>query len=77
MPTAKVKLTKVPVRIASANLPTYVQSHGNQFRFAFGETQPTDLSAYHEDKKIYTDGGLGALWAWLAYETEAYVSVST
>ena len=77
MPTAKIKLTKVPKKISSANLPAYVQSHGNQFLFAFGDTQPVDLSAYHMDQKIYTDGGLGALWAWLAHEDEAYVSVST
>ncbi len=77
MPTARIKLTKTPVRVSFANLPAYVQSHNNHFRFAFSETQPADLTAYHEDKKVYTDGGLGALWVWLAHEDEAYVSVST
>jgi len=77
MATTKVKLTNVPQQISAANLPAYVQSHGVPFLFAFSAAQPTDLSAYHMDMKIYTDGALGAMWAWLPHDNEAYVSVST
>ncbi len=77
MPTTKVKLTKVPQQVALANFPAYVQSHHNMFLFAFSGTQPIDLTAYHMDRQIYTDGSLGNLWAWLAHEDEMYVAVST
>lgn len=78
MPTVKIQLTTVPQRVATANLPAYVQSHHNRFRFAFGPTQPTDLHASHQDIKIYTDGSLGDLWLWVEYPSpNDFVIVST
>ncbi|MCU4518628.1 hypothetical protein KTI62_00235 [Acinetobacter schindleri] len=67
MPTQKVKLTTTPQKIATANLPAYIQSHHNRFRFAFGPNQPTDLEASHQDMQVYSDGSLGDLWVWVSY----------
>ncbi|MDM1282415.1 hypothetical protein HXZ60_02220 [Acinetobacter towneri] len=70
MPTQKVKLTTTPQKIATANLPAYIQSHHNQFRFAFGSSQPTDLGAFHQDMQVYSDGALGDLWVWVGYPSD-------
>lgn len=74
--TRKIKLTRVPQQISPANSNVYMQSHYNMFHFAFSQTQPTDLSAFHSDNKVFTDGSLGPIWAWLPYDDEMYVSVS-
>ncbi|WP_240921565.1 hypothetical protein [Acinetobacter sp. SA01] len=54
-----------------------MQSMGGLVRFAFSGTQPTDLTIYHQDMQIYTDGSLGAMWAWAAHFDEVIVSIST
>ena len=78
MPTTRVQLTTTPKKVARANLPAYIQSHHNYFRFAFGSTQPTDLQASHQDIKLYTDGALGDLWLWVSYtSSNDFVIVST
>ncbi|EZQ10727.1 hypothetical protein [Acinetobacter sp. Ver3] len=77
MATTKIELTRTPKKIASAHTPTYIQS-SREFRFAFSATQPNNLNTFHTDMKIYTDGDLGDMWAWVADpDSYGYVVVST
>ncbi len=77
MPTVKKTLNRTPQKISDGNFPAYMQSMGGLVRFAFSEAQPTDLTTYHQDMQIYTDGSLGAMWAWSAHFDEVIVAIST
>ena len=75
--TTQIKLTTEPQLVAAANKPAFIQSKlvGIRFNYAFSATKPS-VANKHESTSVYTDGALGALWAWTDSSKDHYISVS-
>lgn len=74
MSTREIALTTTPQLVASG--AAYLQSRDFDFCFAFNSAQPTLTSVFHLDKKVYTDGGLGPIWAWKSTDSTVTLTVS-
>ena len=74
MATRSVTLTNSPQLITAK--AAYVESQGGDFHFVFSATTPTDITANHKDHKLYTDGSLGALYAWTSNTSAVKLIVS-
>ena len=73
MATTKVKLTQDPVEIGTGEI---FMSSARDFRFAYSDEKPTDLSTSHVGTELYTNGSFGKLWAWSASQKDTDVNVS-
>lgn len=74
MATRPVTLTNTPQLITAK--AAYMESQGGDFHFVFSATTPTDITANHKDHKLYTDGSLGALYAWKSNTSQVLLIVS-
>lgn len=72
--TTKIILTDEPQLISSS--ACYLQSKNGNFAFSFGDTVPLDLSVYHFDSKLYTNGEFGNIYAWKVVQQEVSLTVT-
>lgn len=73
MATEKITLTQDPIEVGTGEL--FISST-REFRYAYSDTEPTDLSVSHVAEELYTNGNFGKLWAWSSSQKETPVIVS-